>query len=89
MVVQIYQEEIDEAKTLVLDVNNEGTIIKMPVKEYEAVYDWTVVFQCLREETNGAGYPMQEEIQTLFQNCWDRLQFIFPGVRNGTVEVLF
>lgn len=87
--MRIRKEEIEEAKDLVKDETGDWITIETPRDCFDEVDSRSVLFRCIDRDTNKVKYSTPEEVQSLFQECWNQLEFSSWGVPYGMVELLF
>lgn len=61
----------------------------MPTSGLEETDARIVILMCMDTNTKRIIYPTLEDTKTLFQMCWNKIEYIRRGVKCGTVEVLF
>lgn len=83
------RELIEEKNKFVTTREDKYTSITMTEVEFEEVDARTVLFRRISKGTIQITYPTLEEARTLFQVCWDMVEFMTKWVKYGTVEVLY
>lgn len=82
----VVTRDVEQAKFLVLKESGGDVIIELPVNVAEDVGAWSVLFRCVDKKKNKVRYPTIEEIQPIFQEYWDELEYASHGEHYGTVE---